>query len=99
MQNERFPKTTETISQGFASLKSASIGELKQQWRMLYGSAPPHRISRQLLTRAVGYRMQEQVHGGLKPRPEDCSFFSPTTRDRDAHLELNRSPQRQREPY
>jgi hypothetical protein len=28
---------------------------------------PPHRISRELLTRAVAYRIQEQARGGLKP--------------------------------
>jgi len=43
------------------------VTELKQQWRELYNSAPPHRISRELLTRAVAYRIQEQVYGGLKP--------------------------------
>ena len=30
-------------------------------------SEPPHRISRELLTRAVAYRIQEQVYRGLKP--------------------------------
>jgi len=48
-------------------LKSASFTELKQQWRTLYGSAPPHRVSHELLIRAVAYRIQEQVYGGLKP--------------------------------
>ena len=50
-----------------ASLKSSSIAELKRQWQALYHSAPPYRISRELLTRAVAYRIQEQVYGGLKP--------------------------------
>ena len=67
MQNERFPKSAETVPQRLTSLKSCSIGELKQQWRTLYKSEPPHRISHALLTRAVAYRIQEQVHGGLKP--------------------------------
>jgi hypothetical protein len=67
MQDERFPKSPETIGRRLASLKACSITELKQQWRELYGSEPPHRISRELLTRAVAYRIQEQVHGGLKP--------------------------------
>ncbi|MGA7869345.1 MAG: DUF2924 domain-containing protein [Candidatus Binatus sp.] len=67
MQHERFTKSAETIPQRLASLRSSSIAELKEQWRELYGSQPPHRISRELLTRAVAYRIQEQVHGGLKP--------------------------------
>ena len=67
MQDQRFTKSAKTISPKLARLKSASISELKQQWRTLYGSEPPHRISRELVTRAVAYRIQEQVYGGLKP--------------------------------
>ncbi|MGB0061851.1 DUF2924 domain-containing protein [Candidatus Binatus sp.] len=67
MHDQSFPKSPETISLRLASLKSSSIAELKQQWQALYHSSPPHRISRELLTRAVAYRIQEQVYGGLKP--------------------------------
>jgi DUF2924 family protein len=67
MHDQRFTKSEETIPQRLASLQSCAIGELKQQWRALYKSEPPHRISRELLTRAVAYRIQEQVYGGLKP--------------------------------
>ena len=67
MQDQRFTKSAKTISPRLARLKSASISELKQQWRTLYGSEPPHRISRELLLRAVSYRIQEQALGGLTP--------------------------------
>ena len=67
MEDQRFTKPAETIPQRVAFLKSSSIAELKQQWRALYNSEPPLRISRELLTRAVAYRIQEQVCGGLKP--------------------------------
>lgn len=67
MQDVSFPKSPETIPLRLASLKSASIADLKQQWRALYHSQAPHHISRELLTRAVAYRIQEQVYGGLKP--------------------------------
>jgi len=67
MQDERFPRSRETIALRLASLKSSSVTELKRQWRALYNSEPPHRVSRELLTRAVAYRIQEQVYGGLKP--------------------------------
>jgi hypothetical protein len=67
MQDESFPKSPERIRLKLASLKSSSITELKQQWRAFYNSEPPHRISRELLIRAVAYRIQEQVYGGLKP--------------------------------
>ena len=67
MQDESFPKSPERIALRLASLRSSSITELKQQWRALHNSEPPYRISRELLTRAVAYRIQEQVYGGLKP--------------------------------
>ena len=65
LQDQRFPKSPETIRLRLASLKACSISELKQQSRTLSNCAPPHRISRELVTRAVAYRIQEQVHGGL----------------------------------
>ena len=67
MQEKILPESNEAISRKLASLKSLAIKELKQQWRSLYGCEPPHRVSRELLTRAVAYRIQEQVLGGLKP--------------------------------
>src|SRR5271166_6195466 len=67
MQDQRFPKSPQTIARKLASLESSPIKVLKQQWRALYGSEPPRRISRELLTRAVAYRIQEQARGGLKP--------------------------------
>jgi Protein of unknown function (DUF2924) len=41
-----------------------SIEELRREWRRLYHNEPP-RISRDLLIRAIGYRLQEIEHGGL----------------------------------
>ena len=67
MEDQRFTKSGETIPQRVAFLKSSSIAELKQQWRALYNSEPPLRISRKLLIRALAYRIQEQLHGALKP--------------------------------
>jgi hypothetical protein len=67
MQDKSFPNSPEKMAPRLASLRSSSITELKQQWRALYHSEPPYRISRELLTRAVAYRIQEQVYGGLKP--------------------------------
>jgi hypothetical protein len=41
-----------------------SIEDLRREWRRLYHGEPP-RISRDLLIRAIGYRLQEIEHGGL----------------------------------
>jgi DUF2924 family protein len=50
-----------------ARLATLSVKELKARWRALYTTEPPRYISRELLTRAVGYRLQEHAFGGLKP--------------------------------
>ncbi|HUU65863.1 MAG TPA: DUF2924 domain-containing protein [Methyloceanibacter sp.] len=42
----------------------SSLDELRREWRRLYHSEPP-RISRELLVRGIGYRIQELQHGGL----------------------------------
>jgi hypothetical protein len=41
-----------------------SLDKLRREWRRLYRCEPP-RISRDLLTRGIGYRLQEIQHGGL----------------------------------
>jgi hypothetical protein len=43
---------------------SAGLNELRLEWRRLYHCEPP-RISRDLLMRWIGYRLQELQHGGL----------------------------------
>ncbi len=46
------------------ALDGASLDEPRREWRRLYRSEPP-RISRDLLMRGIGYRLQEIQHGGL----------------------------------
>jgi hypothetical protein len=49
-------------------LPELDLGEIRQQWRALYkADASPH-LSRELLVRAVAYRMQEAALGGLRPK-------------------------------
>lgn len=45
-------------------IRSLGPGELRQEWRRLYGGVAP-RISRDLLVLAIGYRIQEIEQGGL----------------------------------
>ena len=48
-------------------LRELDLGDLRQHWRSLYkADASPH-LSRELLLRAVAYRMQEVALGGLRP--------------------------------
>jgi DUF2924 family protein len=57
----------EQLSAEIAGLESLALNQLRSRWKLLYEiEAPPH-LSRDLLRRAVAYRMQENVLGGLKP--------------------------------
>jgi hypothetical protein len=58
---------TPTLAAEVAGLHRKPTADLKRQWRVLFGIEPPRRISRDLLIRAVAYRIQENVLGGLKP--------------------------------
>ena len=48
-------------------LPKLGLGELRQQWRVLYKAEASPYLSRELLLRAVAYRMQEVALGGLGP--------------------------------
>ena len=67
MEEKLVGLSREAISARLMALPAIPIKELKRQWRSLYGSEPPLRVSRGLLIRAVAYRIQEQAFGGLKP--------------------------------
>src|SRR5882724_179842 len=56
--------------EALSRLPKLDIRELREEWRFLYKTdASPH-LSRELLIRAVAYRMQEVALGGLGPEPE-----------------------------
>src|SRR4029077_8711688 len=48
-------------------LPKLGLGELRQRWRALYKADASPYLSRELLLRAVAYRMQEIALGGLRP--------------------------------
>jgi len=66
MKKQTLSKRSEEISAQIAALASLGAKELKIRWRDLYDSEPPPRISRELLTRAIAYRLQERAFGGLE---------------------------------
>src|SRR5262245_55706481 len=56
--------------EALSRLPKLDIHELREEWRVLYKTdASPH-LSRELLIRAVAYRMQEVALGGLPPDPQ-----------------------------
>src|SRR5207253_337172 len=54
--------------EALSRLPELDLSELRHHWRALYkADASPH-LSRELLLRAVAYRMQEVDLGGLRPQ-------------------------------
>ena len=60
------PIPTSDVLRRLAALKDASIGDLKDQWRSLFGTEPPP-YNRKFLESRLAYRVQELAYGGLKP--------------------------------
>ena len=58
---------SESLTGEIAALGGASRADLTSRWRVLYETEPPRRISRELMKRALAYRLQELALGGLKP--------------------------------
>src|SRR5690242_16002506 len=56
---------SDQLATEIAALNSATTLHLRHRWKALYGAEPPRRASRDLLTRAVAYRLQERAIGGL----------------------------------
>jgi hypothetical protein len=57
---------SEDLKNELAKLASGlGRAELQDRWRRLYGTDPPEQISRPLLARAIGHRMQTKAMGGL----------------------------------
>lgn len=55
------------LAHEIALLRQATSADLRKRWRVLYRTELPWRISRDLLIRALAYRIQEKALGGLKP--------------------------------
>jgi len=47
------------------ALKAMPLQGLKKEWRRLLRSVPPPGLSRDLMIRAITFKLQEQLHGGL----------------------------------
>lgn len=67
MKSHTSSAASDQLSRELAELSALSVKHLKERWRSWYGTEPPRRISRELLTRALAYRLQERTFVGLKP--------------------------------
>lgn len=55
---------SEAVAAQLRGLEQAGLSELRAEYRRLVGADPP-RLSRDLLVRALAYRVQERAFGGL----------------------------------
>lgn len=56
--------------EALSRLPELDLHELREEWRVLYKTDISPHLSRELLIRAVAYRMQEVALGGLRPEPQ-----------------------------
>jgi hypothetical protein len=54
-----------TLAERLTGLEGLDTNALKTEWRRLYRSLPPLGLSRDLLIRAIAFKLQEHLHGGL----------------------------------
>jgi hypothetical protein len=59
-----------SVASGLESLASFNLHRLREEWPKYYRSEVPAAMSRELLQRAIGYKMQEKVLGGLTRRAQ-----------------------------
>ena len=57
------PDSTSPLSDRLAVLAGLSLADLRLEWRRLYRAEPP-RLSRDIMMRAIAYRLQEIAHDG-----------------------------------
>ena len=57
---------TDALASELAALSEMDAVALRSEWRRLYRSEPPKRLSRDLLELGVAWKLQERVLGGLR---------------------------------
>jgi Protein of unknown function (DUF2924) len=58
-------KSAIDVAEALVRLSELTVFELRGQWRRLHRMPPPMRLSRELLTRGITYKLQEKAYGGL----------------------------------
>lgn len=56
------------LATNLRELENLDLHELREKWQQHCSTEPPPSMSRELLQRAVGYKMQEEALGGLSRR-------------------------------
>lgn len=60
-------KRVTNVEREIAALDDLDITALQNRWRDLYKVPPPFKVRSGFLRRAIAYRLQELLYGGLKP--------------------------------
>jgi hypothetical protein len=89
-------KERQKLSAEVALLESLDVSQLRARWEILYETEAPTRFSRDLLMRAVAYRMQERVLGGL--RPATRRLFERVSQNARGRQPIRVAPMRQLPP-
>ena len=78
-----------TLASGLESLASFNLQRLREEWPKYYRSEVHAAMSRELLQRAIGYKMQEKVLGGLTRRAQLrlSSLKSTSAKERKSNAE------------
>ncbi len=58
-------KTADDVDRSLRALVDMNGAELRVQWRRLYRSDPPRRVTHELLALALAWKIQERAYGGL----------------------------------
>ena len=53
------------IAAALTALETRTTDDLRIEWHKLHRTLPPRRLSRDLILRAIAYRLQERAYGGL----------------------------------
>jgi len=81
------------LANELVTLEALALTQLRKEWRQHYGSAAPVSMSRELLMRAIGYKMQEAVFGGLSRRTQlQLASFNSSTETRNDALARRTTP-------
>jgi hypothetical protein len=60
-------RSSQDLEKEIERIESLDVPELRERWTSLFGTGPSPLLSRVFMSRAIAYRMQEEIFGGLKP--------------------------------
>jgi hypothetical protein len=86
------PLPAQAISEQIAALQQLGLAELRSEWRRLFRTQPPN-LSRDLLMRALAYRVQERAHAGLTKATQRRLASLAAALEADGEIGLDSGPQ------